>query len=236
MKRAAFLLSFAIFALFIFSNSGTEAINPAFADRFAAADKDDKKKDTTDYSGAYTFDKAHSAISFRVKHMGLVDVVGFFRDFSGTVNYNHKDATKSAVEFTAKATSVDTGVAGRDNHLRNKDFFEVEKYADITFKSTKVEKKGKGWMVTGDFTMKGVTKTITFPFNIAGFLPANERGGAKMGVTASTSINRRDYGVNYGGNLPNGVAMLSDNVAIDLQVELNGPKPATAAAGGAAVE
>lgn len=235
MKRASFLLGTTLLALFIFSNFGTEAVSPNFADRFAAGDKDKKKKDTTDYSGAYTFDKAHSAISFRVKHMGLVDVVGFFRDFSGTVNYNHKDAAKSTVEFTAKATSVDTGVGGRDNHLRSKDFFEVEKFADITFKSTKVEKKGKGWMVTGDFTMKGVTKTITFPFNIAGFIPGSDKAGPKMGVTASTSINRRDYGVNYGGNLPNGVAMLSDNVAIDLQLELNGPRPA-GAAGGVAVD
>src|SRR5690606_23674095 len=76
-------------------------------------------------SGTYTFDKAHSFIGFKVKHMGLIDVPGYFRDFTGTVNYDAADVTKSSVEFTAKATSIDTGVAGRDNHLRSADFFEV---------------------------------------------------------------------------------------------------------------
>jgi polyisoprenoid-binding protein YceI len=230
MKRAAFLLGFAFIALFIFSNSGIEAVNPSITEKFAGRDKDKKKKDTTDYTGTYSFDKAHSAISFRVKHMGLVEVLGFFRDFKGTVDYNAKDVGKSTVEFTAQAISIDTGVAGRDTHLKSADFFEVDKFKEITFKSTKVEKKGKGWILTGDFTMKGVTKSISFPFNIAGFLPAGERSGAKMGITAATTINRRDYGVNYGSNLPNGAPMLSDDVKIDLQIEANGPRPAAPAA------
>ena len=180
----------------------------------------------TGESGIYNFDKAHSFIGFKVKHMGLIEVPGFFRDFTGTVNYDAKDATKSTVEFTAKATSVDTGVGNRDNHLRTADFFEVEKYPEITFKSTKVEKKGNNWIVTGDFTMKGVTKSISFPFNIAGFLPADQRSGGKMGITADTMLNRRDYGVNYGGNLPSGTAVLSDEVKINLQIEANRPKEA----------
>jgi polyisoprenoid-binding protein YceI len=228
MKRASFLLAFGLVALFIFSNSGTQAVNPTITEKFAAGDKDDKKKDTTDYSGSYSMDKAHSSIGFSVLHMGLVNVKGFFRDFTGTVNYDAKDVSKSTVEFTAKATSVDTGVAPRDGHLRQDVFFDVAKFPDITFKSTKVEKKGKGWVITGDFTMKGVTKSISFPFNVAGFLPGSDKAGAKMGATAQTTINRRDYGVNYGGNLPNGAAMLSDNIAIDLQIEANGPKPAGA--------
>jgi polyisoprenoid-binding protein YceI len=226
MKRAAFLLSFTLFALFIFSNSGTEAVNLSITEKFAGGDKDDKKKkDTTDYTGTYAFDKAHSAISFRVRHMGLVDVVGFFRDFKGSIDYNAKDVSKSAVEFTAQATSIDTGVAPRDNHLRTPEFFDVATHKEITFKSTKVEKKGKGWILTGDFTMRGVTKSISFPFNIAGFLPGTATAGSKMGVTAATTINRRDYGVNYGTTLPNGVQALSDNVTIDLQIEANGPRP-----------
>jgi polyisoprenoid-binding protein YceI len=232
MKRASILFGIALLALFIFSNAGTQAVDQSFAERFAAGDKDDKKKDTTDYTGTYTFDKAHSFIGFKVRHMGLIDVPGFFRDFTGTVNYNAKDVSKSTVEFTAKAASIDTGVPPRDTHLRSKDFFEVEKYQDITFKSTKVEKKGKNWMLTGDFTMKGVTKSITFPFNIAGFLPPGERG-AKMGITGQTTINRRDYGVNYGTNVPNGVAAVSDNVTIDLQIEANAPRPPAAAAAAA---
>jgi len=222
MKRTSFLLAFALAALFVFSNAGTQAFNNSFAERFAF---DDTKKQTIDYTGTYNFDKAHSFIGFKVKHMGLIEVPGFFRDFTGTVNYDAKDVTKSTVEFTAKTTSVDTGVAGRDKHLRTADFFDVEKFPDMTFKSTKVEKKGKNLMVTGDFTLRGVTKQITFPVQIAGFLPPDERSGGKMGVMAETSINRRDFGVNYGTNLPNGTAMLSDDVKINLQIEANRAKP-----------
>jgi polyisoprenoid-binding protein YceI len=220
MKRASYLLAFALIALFIFSNSGAEAVNPTITEKFAGAGGGED----ADYSGAYSFDKAHSAISFRVRHMGLVDVIGFFRDFSGTINYNAKDVSKSSVEFTAQAMSIDTGVGPRDTHLKSGDFFEVDKFKEITFKSTKVDSSGKALMVTGDFTMKGVTKSITFPVNIAGFLPGNERGGPKMGSTAQTVINRRDYGINYGGKLPNGAAALSDEVQIDLQIEANAPK------------
>ena len=217
MKRYSILFSIAILALAVLSQTGAGAKNITFADRFAgsAAAGD---------TGAYGFDKAHSFIGFRIKHNGLIEVPGFFRDFTGTVNYDAKDPAKSTVEFTAKATSIDTGVAARDGHLRTKDFFEVETFPDITFKSTKVEEKGKVWTVTGDFTMKGVTKSITFPFNITGFLPATERGGARMGITAETKLNRRDYGVNY----PNTV--VADEVTVTLQIEAPMPKPAVPAA------
>lgn len=221
MKRTLFLLGFLMIAVFALSSfTGVEAVNRSFEEKFSF---DDKKQDV-DNSGTYNFDKAHSAIGFRVKHMGLVDVPGYFRDFTGAIDYDQKDVTKSSVQFTAKMTSVDTGVAGRDNHLRTKDFFEVETYPEMTFKSTKVEKKGKNLMVTGDLTMKGVTKQISFPVTIAGFLPAGERSPAKMGATAETVINRRDFGVNYGSNLPNGVPMLSDEVKINLQIEANKAK------------
>lgn len=225
MKRAFFIFCVAAVAAFTFSNSGANAVNQNFTERFLV----NGETRQTGESGIYNFDKAHSAIGFRVKHMGLVDVPGYFRDFTGTIAYDSKDPAKSSVNFTAKVTSVDTGVSGRDTHLRSVDFFEVEKFPEITFKSTKVEKKGKGWIVTGDFTMKGVTKSISLPFDVTGFLPADQRSGGKMGVTASTSINRRDYGVNYGGNLPTGAAMISDEVRIDLQIEANKPRAAAPA-------
>ncbi len=222
MKRTSLLIGIAFIAFVIFSQTGTQAVNRTFAERFAGGP-------VSGDSGAYSFDKAHSFIGFKVRHMGLIEVPGFFRDFTGTVNFDSKDVTKSTVEFAAKATSVDTGVAPRDNHLRSKDFFEVEKFADITFKSTKIAKKGKSWIVTGDFTMKGVTKSISFPFDIVGWVDATEKAGAKMGIAAETTINRRDYGVNYGTNMPNGIPTLSDDVKIVLQIEANGPKPAASA-------
>lgn len=206
MKRTSLLFGIALIAFVALSQSGVGAVNKAFAERFAGGP-------AIGDSGVYTFDKAHSFIGFKVKHSGLIEVPGFFRDFTGTVNFDAKDISKSTVEFTAKATSVDTGVAGRDNHLRTKDFFEVETYPDITFKSTKVAKKGNGWMVTGDLTMKGVTKSITFPFEISGWLAPDERSGGKMGITAETELNRREYGVNY----PNTV--VSDQIKVVLQIE-----------------
>ena len=226
MTRFTFLALVAMIAFFGLSNSGTSAVGRTFEERFVVDGKPGKMGD----SGVYKFDKAHSFIGFKVKHMGLIEVPGFFRDFTGTVNFDAADVTRSTVEFTAKATSVDTGVGARDNHLRTADFFDVEKYPDITFKSTKVEKKSKGWTVTGDFTMRGVTKSISFPFQIAGWLPADDRSGGKMGISAETVLNRRDYGVNYGSNLPSGVAAVSDNVTITLQIEAGKAKDSTAAA------
>ncbi len=218
MKRFSILMGVAFVAFAVLSQSGTGAVNLTMAEKFAGAP-------ATGPSGVYTFDKAHTAIGFKVRHNSLIDIPGYFRDFTGTINYDSAEVGKSTVEFTAKATSIDTGVAGRDNHLRSKDFFEVEKFADVTFKSTKVEKKGNAWLVTGDFTMKGVTKSITFPFNIAGINPATERSGARMGVTAATKINRRDFGVNYGV-----AAVIADEVHVDLQIEATMPRPAPTAA------
>lgn len=224
MKRLAIVAFCAIIA-------GTAAVKfTAYADAgiIATVPVDEKAMKLVE-TGTYNFDKAHSFIGFKVHHMGLIDVPGFFRDFTGTVNYDAKDVTKSTVEFTAKVTSVDTGVTGRDNHLRTKDFFEVEKFPEMTFKSTSVAKKGKGWIVTGDLTMKGVTKSIAIPFEISGWLPAGERSGAKMGIAGETTINRRDFGVNYGNNLPSGIPAIADEVKVVLQIEAGKPRaqPAT---------
>src|SRR5262249_30886525 len=117
MRRFSFLGGVVIALLIVLSQTGTTVNSEAFAERFAGADTM-KLGD----SGAYSFDKAHSFIGFRVNHNGLIEVPGFFRDFTGTVNFDNADISKSTVEFTAKATSVDTGVAPRDNHLRTKDF------------------------------------------------------------------------------------------------------------------
>lgn len=224
MKSKIFL-TFAVLTLFsavMFFGPNSSAENLSLIEKFAFSNQK-----TDEAGGTYNFDKAHSAIGFRVKHMGLVDVPGYFRDFSGAINYDTKDVTKSTVEFTAKMESVDTRVEGRDKHLRSADFFEVEKFPEMTFKSTKVEKKGNNLSVTGDLTMKGVTKQITFPVTVAGFVK-DQRGGTKMGAVAETTINRRDFGVNYGGNLPNGTPMLSDEVKVVLNIEANmaAPKPA----------
>lgn len=193
----------------------TAANNASIAERF----NDANQGNDGGVTGKYNFDAAHTSIGFKVKHLGLVDVPGYFRDFKGAIDFNAENPAKSSVTFSAKMTSVDTGVAARDSHLRKADFFEVEKYPEMTFTSTKVEMTKKQWFVTGDLTLKGVTKSVTFPFNIAGFLPDQRSGGTRMGVVAETSVNRRDFGVNYGSNLPNGKPMLSDDVKVVLNIE-----------------
>lgn len=223
MKRFFAVLGIAAAAVFVLSGIGVEAVDRTFPDRFVVSGSTNIKGE----SGTYNFDKAHSFIGFKVKHMGLIEVPGFFRDFTGTVKYDETDVTKSSVEFTAKVTSVDTGVTGRDNHLRTKDFFEVDTYPEMTFKSTKVEKKGTSFIVTGDLTMKGVTKSVAIPFDITGFLPGNERSGPRMGITGETTLNRRDFGVNYGSNLPGTeTPVISDSIKVVLQIEAVQPKAA----------
>ena len=111
----------------------------------------------------YTVDRNHSEAAFQVRHI-LTKVRGTFRDFTGTIDFDKAKPENSSVEFAIKVTSIDTGTQKRDDHLRSPDFFDVAKYPDITFKSTKVVSKGNSkFDVTGDFTMHGVTKQITCP-------------------------------------------------------------------------
>lgn len=215
VKKNLIILS--VFAIVIsaiaFWGFYSTAKNFSFEERFLESGNVSEKGE----SGTYNFDKAHSSIGFYVKHMGLVDVPGHFRDFMGKISYDEKDVTKSSVEFSAKVTSIDTGVAGRDNHLRSKDFFEVEAYPEMTFKSTKIEKKGEKLMMTGDLTIKGVTKSISFPFSVVGFV--KDQRGVRMGAVAETKINRREFGITYGNNLPNGTPAISDEVKVVLNIE-----------------
>jgi polyisoprenoid-binding protein YceI len=178
-------------------------------------------------SGDYRVDAGHSVIGFSIKHFEISFVRGRFKEFTSTIHYDAADVTKSTVEFNAKVESIDTGVAGRDNHLRSADFFDVAKFPEMTFKSTKVEKKGKGYVVHGDFTLKGVTKPISFPFNVVGGIKDN-RGNVRFGVAAETKINRRDYGITWGAKMANGGLNVADEVNIELQLEaVKAAAPAT---------
>lgn len=221
MKRTIFFASsiFAIalaFAMFNFSTTSNASMLASFADDFNS--RAVAEPQTDEAAGAYNFDKAHTYIGFRIKHFGLNEIPGAFRDFNGTVNYDPKDVTKSSVEFSAKVTSIDTGIAPRDNHLRTADFFEVEKFPEMTFKSTKIEKKGKNLLVTGDFTLKGVTKQITIPFTMVGAIK-DQRGNMHIGIAAATTINRQDYGVKWSQKLDNGSLVVDDMVKVDLQID-----------------
>lgn len=174
--------------------------------------------------GAYNIDPAHSLIGFAVRHLEINWVEGRFKDFKGTINFDEKDVTKSSVEFTANVASVDTEVEARDKHLRTADFFDVEKYPEMTFRSTRVERKGKdGYVLHGDLTLKGVTKPVALPFTVTGAVK-DPWGNTRFGVEAHTKINRRDFGVNYGNAFAGGLDV-GNEVTIDLRLEAVQPAP-----------
>jgi polyisoprenoid-binding protein YceI len=176
-------------------------------------------------AGGYDIDPAHSIIGFSIRHLEINWVEGRFKDFKGTIHFDDSDVTKSAVEFTAKIESIDTGVAPRDKHLRTADFFDAEKYPEMTFKSTRVERKGKdGYVLYGDFTLKGVTKQVQLPFTITGAIK-DPWGNTRFGVNAQTKINRRDYGITYGSAMSGGGFDVGDEVTIELHLEAVKPAP-----------
>ncbi len=165
----------------------------------------------------YDIDVAHSNVGFSIPIAGgLSHVRGKFTDFTIAIVYDDTDVTKSSVDAVIKAASIDTGIERRDNHLRNPDFFEVEKYPEITFKSSRVEKKGKGFIAHGTFTMHGVSKEIALPFTINGISRDEKSGKTTLGVTAKTTLNRRDFGINFAR--PDNPTFLGDMVEIELNL------------------
>lgn len=165
----------------------------------------------------YETDAAHSNIGFSIPIAGgLSSVRGKFTDFKVDIVYDDKDISKSSVEAVIKATSIDTGIERRDAHLRTADFFDVEKNPEITFKSSRIEKKGKGFIAHGKFTMRGVSKEIALPFTINGVTRDEKTGKTTLGVTARTAVNRKDYGVSF--SRPDNPNFLGDMVEIELNI------------------
>lgn len=172
----------------------------------------------------YDIDVAHSNIGFSIPIAGgLSNVRGKFNEFTVGIVYDDQDVTKSSVNAVIKAASIDTGIERRDNHLRNPDFFEVEKYPDITFTSSRVEKKGKGFIAHGTFTMHGVSKEVALPFTINGVSRDEKTGKTTLGITARTTLNRRDYGINFSSaDNPN---FLGDMIDIELNLITRAASP-----------
>lgn len=163
---------------------------------------------------AYTIDATHSQIGFRIRHL-VAKTSGRFTKFTGTIRLDEKDFAKSSVEVTIDAASINTDSEGRDKHLRNADFFEVEKFPTLTFKSTAVKEVEKGKLqVTGTFTMHGVSKTITIPIIFAGTRAGMKPGSTVAGfVDGSVKLNRSEYGIKtYPG-------VLGEEVDITLDIE-----------------
>lgn len=170
-------------------------------------------------SGSYTTDPMHTSIGFDIEHLGLSHIQGRFAKTAGKLVVDPKNLDASSVSFTIQTDSVDTAVAPRDTHLKSADFFEVAKYPEITFKSTKIRKAGKGYVAEGDLTIKAVTKKISIPFKAYG--PITDPWGAqRIGVVAEpVKINRQDYGIAYNDKLPSGVPAVANDVTIRLSLE-----------------
>jgi polyisoprenoid-binding protein YceI len=174
---------------------------------------------STLFADTFVVDKAHSEATFQVRHM-MSKVSGKFEDFGGKINIDRAKPAASSVEFNIKTASVLTGVTDRDKHLRTADFFDSEKYPEITFKSTKIAatKKKDVYDVTGDLTMRGVTKHVTIPVEFGGF-GKDPWGNERAGFSLTTTVNRKDYGINWNQALDNGGFLLSDDVTINVNLE-----------------
>jgi polyisoprenoid-binding protein YceI len=170
-------------------------------------------------AGTWAIDPVHSEVSFTVRHMMVSKVRGRFDTFEGTI-VTGEDPTSSTVTASVDLTSINTGQEQRDAHIRSADFFEVEKYPTMTFTSTAVKAAEEGFILEGDLTLKGVTKSVAFNLEVNGFGP-DAYGGTRGGFSAETQIHRSDFGVNFNGpipGVPGGVAV-SENVTINLEIE-----------------
>jgi polyisoprenoid-binding protein YceI len=181
----------------------------------------------------YATDAAHSNIGFSIPILGgLSSVAGKFTDFTVEIVYDDTDVTKSTVNAVIKATSIDTGIERRDAHLRNADFFDVEKFPEITFRSSRIEKRGKDFIAHGTFTMHGIAKEIALPFTINGIRKDEKSGKTTLGATARTTLNRKDFGINF--SRPDNPSFLGDMVEIELNIITRAASPEGAAAPAAA--
>ena len=165
----------------------------------------------------YVIDAAHSDISFSVKHLGISNVKGKFNLFSGFIMVDEKNLADCSVEVEIRADSVDTANEKRDAHLKAADFFDVEKFPALTFKSTKVKKTKSGYTATGSFTMHGVTKEISIPFTFQKVTDPWKK--MRIGVEAALSLNRQDYGVKWSNLMDNGGLVVGNQVKIELAIE-----------------
>jgi polyisoprenoid-binding protein YceI len=164
----------------------------------------------------YNIDPAHTSIGFSVRHLGLNNVKGQFKEFAGVIVLD--DGKIAEARGTIQVKSVDTGVQQRDNHLRTADFFDATNYPTITFKTKRIETTGGQIVMISDFTMRGVTKELRLPAKLAG--PSKDPwGNLRIGLEAKTKLNRKDYGINYHQVLETGVLAVGEEVELEINAE-----------------
>lgn len=181
---------------------------------------------TPGLAATWDIDTSHSQVGFVVRHLVVAKVRGDFNEWSGKVVLDEKDITKSSVDVKIKTASIDTGTPDRDKHLRSPDFFDADKFPELTFKSTKVEAgKDKGTLkITGDLTIRGVTKSVVLDVNGPSPEFKDPAGNPHVAFSGTTKINRRDYGLNWSKAVEAG-PVAGEEVTIEIEVELKGKKP-----------
>ena len=162
----------------------------------------------------YVTDPAHTSVGFTVRHLMIYKVRGKFNEYTGTIMYDEHDITKSSMHGTIQAASLDTDDEKRDKDLRSAQFLDVERFPEITFASTRVEKKDDGYVLIGDLTIHGITKEVAIPFAITG--PVMHRGQTLLGFEARLQINRHDFGITYNRLMDNGGLVVGNTVDIEL--------------------
>ena len=198
---------------------GNQTLNVPTRAASVADDRSAQVLTAAETAGTYSIDPLHTNVGFRVRHMGLAIVLGKFTDYTATIAYDPNNITKSLVQFTARVASLDTGVEQRDEHLRSADFFEVEKFSEMTFRSTRIERKSeKKFVAHGDLKIRNVTKQIALPVEFYGAIK-DSQGQTRLGGSANLNINRLDYGVKWSRILDNGSLVVDNNVQIELQFE-----------------
>jgi len=180
-------------------------------------------------AATYEIDAAHSSAQFAIKHMMVATVKGEFGKVSGTINLDDKDLKASGIEATIDAASINTRNEKRDAHLRSPDFFDVAKFPVITFKSTEVKKAGDGkYKVTGDLNMHGVSRSVVLDVVSPKSEVKDPMGNLKRGATATATLNRKDFGLNWNKALEAGGMLVGDTVSVTIDLELTRKEPPTA--------
>lgn len=169
--------------------------------------------------GVYKIDGVHSSIGFAVKHLMISTTRGEFTDYTGEIQFNPKDLSSFNADIVIEAKSINTRNEKRDGHLMGVDFFDVEKYPKLSFKGKQLVKTHDGYDMTGDLTIKAVTKEITIPVTIAGPIPRKD--GQAIGLSGEITINRQDYGVSWSKTMDQGGLMVDDNVKLIIEIEAN---------------
>lgn len=177
----------------------------------------------TDYNGTWVLDTAHTDIAFVARHAMVTKVRGTFDEFEGSVVVDQENPAVSVAKAVIKTASVNTGNADRDGHVRGDDFFSVEQFPEMTFESTSFDIQGNSGTVTGDLTLKGITKPVTLDVEIFG-VEEDPFGNTRVGFEASTKINRKDFGVDFQAPLGSGGVLVSEQITI--QIDGSGIKQA----------